>query len=117
MPKFIVDMESSIAPVWVSLPQLPDHFFSKSSLFSLRSLVGKPMKIDVVTATVDRPSVARVCVEMDLVKKFPLRVWIGSGFSGYWQNVVYEKVPSYCTKCYKQGHSNSSCKMGETQRG
>lgn len=32
-PNFRVDAESSIAPIWVSLPHLPVHFFSKPNLF------------------------------------------------------------------------------------
>ncbi|KAM7492321.1 hypothetical protein LguiA_035242 [Lonicera macranthoides] len=71
------------------------------------------MKIDGATATVDRPSVARVCIEMDLLKNFPSRIWIGSGF---WQRIVYEIVPSYCTKCYRQGHNNVECKVVEINR-
>ena len=67
-------MESSIAPVWVNFHQLPVHLFTQSSLFSFAGLVGSPMKMDAATAILARPSVARVCVEMDLLKKFPSRV-------------------------------------------
>ena len=71
---FRVDVESSIAPVWLNFPQLPVHLFDQSSLFSIAQTIGSPMKMDAVTAVLARPSVALICVERDLVKKFPNRV-------------------------------------------
>ena len=96
---FWVDMESTIEPIWVNFQGLPIHFFAKSSLFSIRSTLGVPMKMDTVTAELTRPSVARMCIDMDLLKKFLGRIWIGSGETGYWQKVTYERVPKYCAKC------------------
>lgn len=115
-PDFRLDVESSIAPVWVSFPLLPVQFFDKQSLFPIASALGAPMKADAATATLVRPSVAKVCVEMDLLKKFPNRVWIGCGDSGFWQLVQYEKVPMYCTKCMKQRHEKAQCKMKDSTR-
>lgn len=53
------------------------QFFSKQSLFSIGGLVGSTMKLDVATTNLDRLSVARMCIEMNLLKKFPHKVWIG----------------------------------------
>ena len=51
-----------------------------------------------------RPSVARVCVEVDLLKKNPNRVWLNMGqYEG--QKIVYEKDLRYCTSCSKEGHA------------
>lgn len=80
---FCVDGESSIAPVWVDLPQLPAHFFAQSSLFSIARVLKEPMRIDVATKMLTRPSVAQLCVEMDLLQKFSNRIWIGCGASGF----------------------------------
>lgn len=105
-----MDVESSIAPIGVNFQGLSIHFFAKSSLFSIGSTLSVPMKMDTATAELTRPSVARMCIEMDLLKKIPGRIWIGCGETGYWQKVTYEKVPKYCVKCYKQGHDSSECK-------
>lgn len=116
-PDFRVHAESSIAPIWVSFPHLPVHFFSKESLFSIGSTLGKPMRRDAATANLTRPSVARVCMEMDLLKKFPHRIWLECGVNGFWQPVTYEKVPKYCTNCLKQGHDLEECKVDEFRKG
>ncbi|KAM7483271.1 hypothetical protein LguiB_007854 [Lonicera macranthoides] len=59
------------------------------------------------------PSVARICVKMDLLCKFLSRIWIGIGSSGFWQLVEYEHIPNYCITCFKQGHDKEMCKFGD----
>ena len=71
---FRVDVESSIAPVWVNFPHLQVYLFDQNSLFSIARTIGSPMKMDAAIAVLARPSVALICVERDLVKKFPNRV-------------------------------------------
>ena len=39
---FHVHRESSLVPVWVTLPALPIHYLDKHSLFSILSPVGRP---------------------------------------------------------------------------
>mgnify|MGYP004722571369 FL=1 len=65
---FHVDREPSVVPVWFQLPKLPLHFFHKEALFQVAEVVGVPLLVDAVTMAVSRPSVARVCVEVDLLK-------------------------------------------------
>lgn len=67
---FQLSVEPSGIPTWIAIEGLTIHLFNKSSLFSIASLIGKPMKIDEPTANFSRPSVARVCVELDLLKGF-----------------------------------------------
>ena len=64
-----------------------------------------------------RPSIVRVCIEIDLLQKFPSRIWIGCGNSGFWQQVSYENVPKYCTVCLKLGHGHSECKIEAIENG
>ena len=108
-PDFRPDIESSIAPIWLSFPKLPVHFFSKSALFSIAQLIGKPVKLDTSTVEINRSSMARVCVETDLQKKIPRRVWIGCGSKGFWQEVQHEEMPLYYNHCLKKGHNLESC--------
>ncbi|KAJ8766129.1 hypothetical protein K2173_021646 [Erythroxylum novogranatense] len=92
---FHVDRESSLVPVWISLPRLPIHFFDKSALFAICSVVGCPLRIDSATASLKRPSLARVQVEIDLLKDRPDKAWIDvEGSNGFWQKLVYEKGPA-----------------------
>ncbi|KAM7485012.1 hypothetical protein LguiA_001021 [Lonicera macranthoides] len=103
--------ESSISFIWVNMPDLPIHFLAKQSLFSISGLIGLPLKTDAATASLTRPSVARICVEMNLLQKFPSRVWIGTGFRGFWQPLEYEHVPKYCSHYLKQSHDQFECKF------
>lgn len=55
------------------------------------------------------PSVARVCVEVDLTKKIPKRVWIGCGEKGLCHEVLLENKPKYCKYYCNKGHDEESC--------
>ncbi|XP_043724094.1 protein DGS1, mitochondrial-like [Telopea speciosissima] len=50
-------------PVWVSLPNLPFHFWSPEALSSIGSVIGKPIVTDKMTSSMERLSYARLCVE------------------------------------------------------
>nr|XP_027062778.1 uncharacterized protein LOC113689154 [Coffea arabica] len=110
---FHVHKEPSLVPVWFSLPKLPLHLFHKECLFHVVSPLGRPLFMDAATRSLSRPSVARVCVEVDLVKPLPSRVWVGLGSGeddGFWQALVPEKLPHYCRFCFRQGHEESACR-------
>ena len=82
--------------------------FSKGPLMSLASLIGSPIRIDAATKSLSRPSIARVCVEVNLLCNLPKRVWIGHGDNGFWQSVTYEALPSYCTTCSQLGYESGN---------
>ncbi|KAH9715523.1 hypothetical protein KPL71_021088 [Citrus sinensis] len=89
--------ESPIVLVWISFPYLPVHFMHcKEALFSIAS-------------TIARPSVARVLVEYDVTQPPLQRIRIGVGDSGFWQSVIFEKIPMYCASCKHLGHSIEMC--------
>lgn len=53
----------------------------------------------------------RVCVDLDLSKDHPFRVWLGCGGRGFWQPIDYENIPSYCSHCLRLGHTANDCKV------
>ncbi|KAF8389111.1 hypothetical protein HHK36_025797 [Tetracentron sinense] len=112
-PSFESGLEPSIVPIWVSFLNLPIHLFNNSALESIGSILGKVLKIDGPTKTFTRPSVARVCIEMDILKKNPDRFWLGVGDQGRWQQVEYEKKYKFCLKCKKLGHDDATCSVGK----
>ncbi|XP_027150383.1 uncharacterized protein LOC113750625 [Coffea eugenioides] len=121
---FHVDREDSIVPVWFALPMLPVHLFHKECLFSIVGCLGRPLCVDAATAKGSRPNVARVCVEVDLLKTLPSRVWIAFGERmGFWQPLIPENLPKYCEHCFHQGHVVAECRIKnpglkiETSRG
>ncbi|KAL9424510.1 hypothetical protein AB3S75_031602 [Citrus x aurantiifolia] len=102
--------ESPIVPVWVSLPFLPVHYMKcKEALYSIAATIGKPLRIDHATAAVSRPTVARVLIEYDISRSLLKRLWIGEKDTGFWQYIVFEKVPRYCAACKHVGHSDDTC--------
>ncbi|XP_020694935.2 uncharacterized protein LOC110108584 [Dendrobium catenatum] len=108
-PDFDVRHESPIVPVWVSFPNLRLHFFNTHILFGWASILGRPLQTDQATASVSRPSVARILVEVDISKKFPNEIWLGSELNGYFQKVEFENFPIFCAYCKMHGHSLNEC--------
>ncbi|XP_077218081.1 uncharacterized protein LOC143852544 [Tasmannia lanceolata] len=107
--------EPSSAAVWIALPFLPVVLFQEDVLFSIASLFGRALAIDKPTRILSRTNVARVCVEVNLLMELPCRVWIGIEGEGFWQDIHYESVPSYCLNCCKQGHSTRICKLNTSE--
>lgn len=66
--------------------------------------------MDAPIRNLTRPSVARVCVLVDLLKDMPNRIWLGMGKFGRWQRIIYENPPKSCSFCRMRGHSLDECK-------
>ncbi|XP_042430568.1 uncharacterized protein LOC122017127 [Zingiber officinale] len=52
---------------------------------------------------------ARVCVEIDLLKHKIEEFWIDIGEEKRLQKVIFEKHPNYCVDCLHLGHSADDC--------
>ncbi|XP_043697562.1 uncharacterized protein LOC122648415, partial [Telopea speciosissima] len=61
-------------PIWISLPNLPFHFWSSQALSSIGSVIGQPIVTDKMTRAMERLSYARLCVEVSADKDLPLSV-------------------------------------------
>ncbi|KAH0651823.1 hypothetical protein KY284_031735 [Solanum tuberosum] len=68
---FKASEETTKATTWISFPNLLPTFFVKEVLFSLASVVGKPLQLDLATINKPRPSCARVKVQVDLLAEKP----------------------------------------------
>ncbi|KAL0293809.1 UNVERIFIED_CONTAM: hypothetical protein Sradi_6920000 [Sesamum radiatum] len=87
----------------------PFSFFDREALFSIARLLGTPLWTDVSTATLVRPSVARVCVEINLLEPLQTEIGLGFGTEMIIQPVVYERLPKYCATCKHLGHDDEEC--------
>ncbi|CAI9115453.1 OLC1v1016357C1 [Oldenlandia corymbosa var. corymbosa] len=112
-PQFNTEHESSIVPVWIAFEGLPLHRFNAEYLSKLASIVGTPLKIDVPTLNLSRPSIARVCVEVNLLHQLPQRVLLGIEEYSYYQDITYENLLEYCSECKKVGHGIKDCRRGK----
>lgn len=115
-PAFRCTEESSVVSIWISLPYLPIHYMNnKQALHAIASTVGNPLRVDQATAAVTRPTVARILIEYDIATALIPRIWIGEGESGFWQDVIFENVPDYCTACKHLGHAEKNCYIANPQ--
>lgn len=104
-------------PLWVRLPNLPLHCWSKDSLSRIGSLLGTPKCADEYTSNQSRISFARLMVEMDVSKPLPKSVWIeGSNGQEWEQKVLYEWAPRFCAKCNVVGHDCAGQNRGRQVR-
>lgn len=110
-PEFDPHIESPISPVWIRFPELPCHLFHKKALFGIAKLIGKPLRMDEPTADLSRPSLARVCVELDLTAPRVHEVYLGIGKKTFRQPVFFENCPPYCSTCKHLGHEHNNCLM------
>ncbi|XP_059302210.1 uncharacterized protein LOC132054174 [Lycium ferocissimum] len=70
----------------------------------------------MATKTMNRPSMAKIRVEIDLMKPLIHNIWIGTEddnepLKGYAQKIEYENIPKYCKHCKKLGHNLTECRV------
>ncbi|XP_019166799.1 PREDICTED: uncharacterized protein LOC109162583 [Ipomoea nil] len=110
-PDFRPEYESPIVPVWISLEGLTAHLHEKRAIYSIANLIGSPLKVDALTLSHNRPSTARVCVELDVSTSPTDQIWINNGsYGGFSQRVTYEYTPPYCLDCRRFGYVTSECR-------
>ncbi|VFQ75956.1 unnamed protein product [Cuscuta campestris] len=101
----------------ILLKGLPIHFFDASVLALICKPIGKVLGVDLAILHKSKPHVARVRVEMNLLKPLIHNIFIGTSTEpgkedeGIYQSFEYERIPFYCTKCFKQGHATEKCKL------
>ncbi|KAK4706512.1 hypothetical protein R3W88_033929 [Solanum pinnatisectum] len=102
---------------WISFLNFKPTFFVKESIFSLASVVGKPLQLDMATINKTRPSCARVKVQVDLLANLPrvveLEVVKNKTKTSRVDTVhiQYDMVPKYCKQCKLQGHAEKECRI------
>ncbi|KAH0696399.1 hypothetical protein KY290_013766 [Solanum tuberosum] len=109
--------ETTKATIWISFPDLLPTFFVKEVLFSLTSVVGKPLQLELATIKKTRPSCARVKVQVDLLTEKPKFVQMQLEDESTLEKriinvrIQYDFLPAYCIKCKLQGHGEEECRV------
>ncbi|KAL0448733.1 UNVERIFIED_CONTAM: hypothetical protein Slati_1429700 [Sesamum latifolium] len=103
-PAFNPREESLIVSIWVRLLELPIQFFDKEALFSIGHLLGTPLRTDVSMATLVRPSVAWVCVEINLLELLQTEVGLGFG------------TEMFIQPCFMSGFQRASAPVPDPDR-
>lgn len=103
--KFKVEVETTQAMTWISFPDQKPTYFVKEALFSLATVVGKPLHLDMATINKTRPSCARVKVQVDLLCDFPKHVEMEIINAAKKKSrlekvkIQYYMLPKYCKQC------------------
>ncbi|OIT02730.1 hypothetical protein A4A49_10946 [Nicotiana attenuata] len=114
--KFKQEGESTHAPVWITLPDLPWHYYEWDAICRIVEPIGIPLAMDKATISKTRPTTAKVRIEIDLTKSILKEVNVEirnveGNLEMFTQKVEYESIPSYCCHCKMQGHYDSSCRI------
>lgn len=103
--------DARILPAWIALPWLPERYLFPQFLSAIENSIGRFIRVDLPTASLARPSVACIFVEVDLAAELPSE--IGIKYNGtLWQKIVYQNMPSYCINCGMKGHSTRAYNRG-----
>ncbi|XP_070036954.1 uncharacterized protein [Nicotiana tomentosiformis] len=111
-PDFKPEVETPIVPVWILIHQLPCHLFKWGIVSRMVQYLEVSIAPDQATYSKFRGNIAKIKVEINLLKPKLDQIWLGfnridSGGDGVWLDIEYEGVPSYCLYCKIQGHVES----------
>lgn len=106
IPNFVPDEEPiKTLTAWVRIPNLSVEYFDKMFLHRIGEKIGRVVRIDKNTESMDCGQYVRFCIEVNLSKpllsKFRLngRVW----------RIQYEGLRQICFKCGHLGHKDTEC--------
>lgn len=93
-PDFRLEVETSIVPVWILILQLPWHLFRWDVVSKMGSAIGTAVAPDMATYSKSRGNVAKIKVEIDLLKPKLDELWLGFNTldgkeGGVWLNIEY----------------------------
>ncbi|KAL9662640.1 hypothetical protein QQ045_027473 [Rhodiola kirilowii] len=101
--------EPTTTTSWIKLPGLPAELFNSGYIEAIVRPIGRFLAIDEGTRSCRNPSYARAFVELDLQRPVPDEIWVSLGtIGGFWQQVLFENKPFYCSHCKLHGHQVSS---------
>uniref|UniRef100_A0A7N0R9U4 DUF4283 domain-containing protein n=1 Tax=Kalanchoe fedtschenkoi TaxID=63787 RepID=A0A7N0R9U4_KALFE len=110
MPGFSTKRESTSMVTWVRLHGLDPCLYRPSFLREVCRGFGVFHKADSATLDMSNPTMAHVCVEIDLRCSLVPGVWVGTEQHQQWVDIEYEGNIEYCYCCKKQGYSVDICK-------
>ncbi|XP_026396058.1 uncharacterized protein LOC113290690 [Papaver somniferum] len=84
-------------------------------LFKICKEIGTPIKLDEATAKCEVGYYANVLVEIDFAKIVPNKVWIGTKYGGFLQNISIPVCPKFCHNCKIVGHNNVECRIDKNK--
>lgn len=98
-------------PIWVHLPGLPFHFWTKDIFKRIGDAIGTYLTFDASFQTTGRMAFARILVHLDLSNGLLEHINIQWRNTTKRQLLDYEGVPFRCRRCHKVGHLFKDCPL------
>lgn len=113
---FRPDTETTLAPVWINLPNLSWHYYEWDALYRIVQPMGTPLFMDKATASKTRPTTTKLRVEIDLERPLLHEISVEirnkeGQLEKFIPKIEYETIPVFFSHCKVQGHSISSCRI------
>nr|UOX39824.1 DUF4283 domain-containing protein [Erythronium dens-canis] len=103
--------ESPVCNKWLRLPGLQPELCVRSILSLIGNSIARFVDADPETTNTMKPSHPRICVEIDVSKPLPTKVFMQIGEAdGFWQGIAFEGNPTYCSFCKMHGHTTPLCR-------
>jgi len=104
------NMKNSHAQVWIRLMALPQEYWMEQTLREIASAVGTPLVLDNATLKRLFGHYARILVDIDFSKKIFHEIIVEREGASYPVEVVYERIPEFCSHCQTLGHDVTNCR-------
>jgi hypothetical protein len=98
------------AQIWIRLMDLPQEYWRHRTLFEIASAVGTPLSLDASTSNRVFGHYARILVDIDLSRHIFDEILVERDDFDFKLEVVYERMPEFCSHCQVTGHDISVCK-------
>ncbi|GAB2278641.1 hypothetical protein Dimus_013318 [Dionaea muscipula] len=96
-------------PVWASFFNVLLEYWTAAGLSRIASVIGQPIHLDRYTASRERLSYARVCIEVDAAGPCHREVRLRCGDREVLVKVKFDWFPARCEMCRVFGHATSGC--------
>jgi hypothetical protein len=95
--------------LWVLLPGLPLHFWTKEAIRAIGDSLGKFIAFDSASFTGSARKMGRVLVEIDITAGLPEKLEIDWRGRKFLQTLDYLGIPFRCNNCRETGHLRRNC--------
>jgi len=104
------DQRNTHAQVWIRLMALPQEYWMEQTLREIASAVGMPLLLDNATLKRLFEHYARILVDIDFSKRIFHEIIVEKEGASYPVEVVYERIPDFCSHCQTLGHDVPNCR-------
>jgi len=98
------------AQVWIRLMALPQEYWMERTFREIASVVDTPLLIDNAMTKHIFGHYARILVDMDFSRKFFYEIVVEREGYAFPVEVVYERIPDFCTHYQIIGHGVTTCR-------